>query len=845
MFLKSLWLLLFLFIGSACFGQSLLSTPYQPSEKKGKLKSFFKDIKQKTGAVISFSEATVNIKKIAVLNGDEKTIGDVLRTILRDQPVKLEESGEKILIVKDEAPSANLAREVTISGFIKDSSSKEILIGASVYIPALGIGTTTNHFGFYSLTIPSGQHNVTISYVGYRPQILKLGGQSLKYDILLVNDTKMEEVRVTEKVAPAIDHTSLKLEDITYYTSLLGNNDVLKALQHLPGVQSTADGSSNIIVRGGDPGQNLNLLDGVALYYTDHFYGVTSIYNTDALKAIDFYSGSFPSRYGGRLSSITDVNTKDGDMEKVRGVVNIGLLNGSLSLETPIIKDKASAIITARRSWMDLIWRPFDNTIGVNFYDVNAKANYIVDRNNRLYLSVYNGRDMFRVTDNSTQMRTLWGNSFAALKWTRVLGSKLFLNTSATYSAFRYELKDVVSNQGQDTIESTELFKGVSTIKEFTFRSQLYYYFNSRHKIELGIRYSDGLFSPGAVSFEGGLSSNLRVGSAAEEFQSNEAVVYAEDEWKILPQLKLRAGVHWANWLSDDFNYSSIQPRLFISYAPKATLTIYGSASRMAQFLHLLSNNTSGFPTDFWLPSTANIKPETSLLGNLGFKADAKALTYGLELYYKHQENLLAYKGGQNIFDNAQYWEDKLTQGKGWSYGAELSARRQAGRYTASLAYTLSWSFRQYEQLNYGRAFPYRYDRRHNLHIDGSFRYSKGITISGGWTYMSGEAITLPDQVYPDFDNNLLNNPVNYNYTYNYTGWNNFRLPAIHRLDLAVNFYKKKKRYERTITAGIYNAYGRKNLIGTALVQDEQGAFELQGYSIARFIPTLSYRLQF
>jgi outer membrane receptor for ferrienterochelin and colicin len=845
-----LFLIAFLF-HYCCVAQQPLSRPYTPGFTKGKISTFIKDIREKTGVEVSYSEATIHPRKTVRLKGPEHTIEEVLRTILQEFAVTLKASGNKILIVPIEEHATQPAMtSMTLSGFIKDSASKEVLLGASVYIPATTAGVAANLFGFYSLTVPAGQHKAIVSYVGYKPKVVLFSPGHTQQDILLSQDLDIEEISVTDKAPPPSDHSQFKPSDITYYTSLLGDNDILKALQHLPGVQSAADGTTNLIVRGGDPGQNLNLLDGVPLYYTDHFYGISSIYNTDALKTVDFYSGAFPARYGGRLSSIIDVNTKDGDMERWGGVAKVGLLNGSLNLNGPIVKDKASAVITARRSWMDLIWRPFDNTVGVNFYDINAKINYIINPDNRIFLSVYNGQDRFRVRDDETDFSAFWGNTFAALKWNSVLSPKVFLNSSATYSTYRFRLNDGFYIPLPDSAHSMGLakYKGVTSVHEKTLRSQLYYYAGSNHKIEAGFKYANSFFDPADVTFADGTSGQPNYAAPADGFYSNEALLYAEDEWKVSEQLKIRAGLHWANWFSEDFNYSSLQPRLFFNYKPAQQISIYASFTRMAQFLHMLSNNTSGFPTDFWLPSTAAIKPETSWLGNAGIQVTqpAKGLNYGVGLYYKHQQNLITYRGNKNIFEDPSQWEDRLTQGKGWSYGAELMLRKESERMTATLAYTLSWSYRRFDQINYGEVFPYRFDRRHNLHIDGLYQLGKKINITAGWTYMSGEAITLPDQAYPDFDNNILNNYSNYGYTFNHTSWNSYRLPAIHRLDLAISFTRKKKeRYERTITLGIYNAYGRRNLVGTALTQDDNGAFQLEGYSIGRFIPTISYRLQF
>ncbi len=843
------WLLLVVIVllGAARLsGQGLLKTAYHPRFNKGTIRAFIKDIERQTQISVSFSESSVNVRKKAQLAGNEQTIQDVLNRILAGIAVKIVEGSDKILIVPaaESSGSPIPSGTITVNGYVKDSSTREVLIGAVVYIPALNTGTTTNSYGFYSLTMPAARYNLVAGYTGYRQELISISEPVNKHiDILLSSGSQLEQVKVTAEKQQSADHVHLTALDVNKYAALLGEPDLMRSLQHMAGVQSAQDGSTSLLVRGGDPGENLNLLDGVPLYYTDHFFGILSIYNTDALKTVDFYKGAFPARYGGRLSSVIDINTRDGNMERLGGQFNLGLLNGSLSLEGPIVKEKASFAITARRSWIDLIWRPVTNTVKVDFYDVNAKANYIVNKSNRLYISVYNGGDQFAIKEDATDLLARWTNTFIAAKWTTILSPKIFINTTATYSRFKFQLHDQLYSNAPDSAGVYSLYTGTSAVSESSIKLQAYWYPSPRHHIEFGVRYANSTFDPASVVYENKPTTDI----AAERFNTDEVVLYAEDEIKSGTKWTFRPGLHWATWFSQGFTYASFQPRLFIAYRPSAVGTIYASVTQMAQFLHLLTNNTSGFPTDFWLPSTGRLKPESSTLASLGYTGKLKTgTTYTAEVYYKQQDGLLAYSGGRNVFSNSLRWEDRLVQGRGWGYGLELSARKKINNLVLSAAYTLSWSWRQYDRLNGGERFPCRYDRRHNLKLDANYALSKGVNTSLNWTYMSGEAITLPDQVYPDFDNNLLNSYANAGFSYNYNQWNNYRLPAIHRLDVSVNFVKKKgKYYERIWTLGLYNAYGRRNLVGVNFGQDENGNYRLEGTSIARFIPAISYRLKF
>lgn len=835
--------------------EELLSRPYKPAFSEAQVKAFLDDIEKQTGIPISYSSSAVNSAAAAHITGKENTIGEVLEAVLAGQQISIVARRNKILIVPDEKnKKPGKQRLVTINGYVKETGSMEVLIGAVVLIPELKTGTVTNNYGYYSLSVPEGDYTIFTSYIGYKADTFNISlEENNRRDILLSLQNTLTEVTITSTTREkSKNHVHLNYEDIIERPKLLGENDLMRALQNYAGVSTAMEGSNKVLVRGGDPGQNLNLLDGVPLYYIDHFFGLTSIFNGEAIKSVDFYKGAFPARYGGRLSSVIDISSKDGDMEQWGGQFTMGLVKGSVNIEGPIIKNKSSIMISCRRTWLDALWRFSGNedarNTKVDFYDINVKANYILDENNRLYISVYNGRDQIGVRLDGDELGGRWGNAVGSAKWNRIVSPKVFLNTMLTYSRFKFFLQEKTENFYGDSLGKGTDYKGTSTIDDIAFNSQVTLYPNTSHKIDAGIHYSYAYFVP--VALQTFLPQiGVGINSITDRFYSNELTLFAEDEIKLSNRWTISPGVHFANWFSRRFNYSSLQPRIHTSYKLGGSHVLYASFAEMAQFLHPISNTTIGLPIDFWLPSTSHIRPEESYTTSLGYNGGAgKNFNYTIELYYKDIRNVTTYGMGKNLFDNTRNWEDNIIQGDGWSYGMESSLNAKAGDFAFRLAYTLSSTWRRFATLNGGKPFPYRYDRRHNLKAAVIYKPSRKFEASANWTYMTGEAITLPDQIYPDLDQNLLVRRGNYyssDYTFNYAAWNDYRLPPIHRLDIAMNFNKViGRRLERTWSLGVYNAYMRRNVMFVTLVNDIDG-FRLNGLSILQFIPYVSYQLRF
>ncbi len=831
---------------------SLLALPYSIAPGSATIKSVLDEISKKTGVLFSYSSRYVDVDRRVRISDTAHTIGGLLHELFWDKQLSFREQDNKILIINSEATSAEVAiQQITIHGFVKEADSKEALVGAAVYVPGSGIGTVTNNYGYYSLAIPQ-MCEVMCSYIGFvSVGYLAASSQDIRHDILMQPAGILKEMQVVSSKGQLTGYHHIVQSDLKSRAVLLGDNDVIRTVQNLPGVQTGSGAGNLIMVRGGEPGQNLHLLDGVPLYNVDHFYGLTSVYNSDAIKSVDVYKGAFPARYGGRVSSVIDVASKDGNMQRWGGQFSMGLIKSTINVEGPLIKDKASIIVSGRRTWIDALWRPFTNDLKLNFYDIYVKANYIVDKNNRLYVSMYNGQDRLGLSSENSASRNQWGNTTVSSRWNRIVNAHLYMNTTLTYSTFNYVLHDQRQLITNGQVSVSDGYKGSSTISDVALRVQLNLKAGNLHSFEFGGQVANAFFNPAQVDYFSQPASGS--GSLPQSSRSNELVFFVEDQIRLGKRVKLIPGIYSANWLSKQFDYSSIQPRLRTEVAVSCTSILYASYAGMAQFLHLISNNTYGIPTDFWIPSTATIEPEESSIGNLGFRHSGnKGLYINVEGYYKDMRNVTTYDQGKNLFDNSVAWDKKIIQGRGYSYGSEVLLRKQIGSFNVSSAYTLSWTWRQFAQLNDGKIFPFRYDRRHNYKLAILYQPNPRFEATANWVYMSGEAITLPDQIYQDFDKNLLINPISTtisssDYTYNYATWNNYRLPAIHRLDLGFSFIKQKKRFERTWSLGVFNAYARKNIMFVELTSVYTGTssqYKLRGTSILQFVPYVSFKLK-
>lgn len=733
----------------------------------------------------------------------------------------------------------------TISGYIEDAKTGEALINANVYDSKTYQGTITNVYGFFSLTLPEGEINLTISYVGYQIVEKKIElNKNQTLNLQLDPNIELEEVNVygqsaIEKVrSTQMSTVEVPMKEVKNLPVLLGEVDILKTIQLLPGVQSGNEGTSGIYVRGGAPDQNLILLDGVPVYNVNHLFGFFSVFNADAINNISLVKGGFPARYGGRLSSVIDIRMKEGNMKEFKGTGSVGIISSKLSLEGPIIKDKTSFIVSGRRTYIDILMMPItkslteDVTAGYYFYDLNAKINHKFSDRSRLYLSAYNGRDKAytKFSEDDTYMDEYyeykikfnlgWGNITSALRWNYLINDKLFSNTTITYSKYKFFTNfeyDESSNIDQEVTNSNWFYEYFSGIDDIAGKVDFDYFPNTNHAIKFGASNTYHTFRPGVNVFEVENDNAFDIDTTFgnKNIYGNEFCTYFEDDIRITPLLKANLGLHFSTFNVENKNYYSLQPRISARYMLNEKMSVKASYASMTQYILLLSSSTIGLPTDLWLPATKNVKPQKSEQVAVGTSYALNNIwNISLEGYYKNMKNLIEYKPGETFFGADKDWETMIDIGEGTSYGAEFFVQKNVGDLTGWFGYTLSWTNRKgFDEINDGKEYSYRYDRRHDIGIALTYKLSEKIDFSTAWVYGTGNAVTLGLEKYPSvigIQNGAGMFDDYYNIEY-YEERNGYRMAAYHRLDFAVNFHREKLWWDRTITLGVYNAYSRNN----------------------------------
>ncbi len=769
-----------------------------------------------------------------------------------------------------------IAQKVTVSGYVEDGSSKERLIGVNVYMEGTLYGTSTNTYGFYSLTVPAGEYSIQASYIGYSGSSQKF---SLTRDTVIdfsisesVNKLNEVVVLAEEIAAQRVEMSTVTLSprDIKNIPAMLGEVDIIKALQLLPGVQSGGEGTTGFYVRGGSPDQNLILLDGVPVYNASHLFGFFSVFNADAIKNVKLTKGGFPARHGGRLSSVLEIDLKEGNMKKFQGEGSIGLISSKLTLEGPLVKDKTSFMLSGRRTYYDILTAPIiksqtngETKAGYYFYDFNAKVNHIFSRKDRLYISYYGGNDKFYVeneeedTDyfsgNKTKYKDgsqlKWGNHTGSVRWNHLFSDKLFGNLTATYTQYKFSIgfDDYYKETtpfGQVTEESNA-FEYFSFIRDYGLRYDMDYSLSAKHTLRFGGSYTYHTFKPGVAQFSEQYS-NISIDSVlnlSEPIFANDLYAYVEDDWRINQRWRMNYGLHYSYYFTNEANYNSLQPRVSARYLINDTWSIKGSFATMTQYIHLLSNSGIGLPTDLWVSSTDIVKPQQSQQVAFGTSKNIKGRMYefSFETYYKAMQNLIEYKEGASFISNTD-WENTVeTDGKGEAYGFEFLIRKNEGKTTGWIGYTLAWTNRTFDNLNEGKTYSYKYDRRHDLSVVVNHKFNDRIDIGATWVYGSGNTFTAPQANFY-----LTNGHGSSTYTA-YSDRNSLRLPAYHRLDLGVNFRKKKKWGERAWNVSIYNVYNRKNPY-YLYVSNENGLNNdkvVKQVSLFPIIPSVSYIFSF
>jgi hypothetical protein len=763
----------------------------------------------------------------------------------------------------------------TLSGYVKDASSGESLPGATVGLLELKKGVNANNYGFYSISVPKGNYQVKVSYLGYETQLISINldkNTQLNIELLPKNMTSKEivikDVRKDENVkSTEMGMHQLSMEAVKKLPVIMGEVDVLKSLQLLPGVSSAGEGQSGFYVRGGGPDQNLILLDEAVVYNTGHLFGFFSVFNGDAIKNVTLIKGTAPANYGGRLSSVVDVSMKEGNNKKYQVEGGIGLIASRLSIQGPILKNKASFMVSARRTYIDALVKPFvkkESTLsgsGYYFYDLNAKVNYILSKKDRLYASGYFGKDVFtfKNKERTFNIKVPWGNSTATLRWNHEFSNKLFMNTTLTYNDYQFTF----NAEQQDF--NIQLYSG---IRDWSGKVDLDYYSKFNHNFKFGGIYTWHTFTPSTVGGSAG-GTELSPDQSFRKY-AHEIGIYALDEFDLGERFKINAGIRYTQFMQAgpytrytfDLNdkktdsisygageiaksYGGFEPRLNIRFTIDKTSSIKAGVAKTYQYLHLVTNNGSTLPTDIWSPSTYFVRPQEAWQYSIGYFKnflDNKVET-SVEVYYKDMKNLLEYREGY-VPSSLRDIDYDFVFGRGYAYGAEFFVNKTKGRWTGWISYTLAWTRRIFKDLNNGLEYPAKFDQRHNISITSTYELNKKWTLSGVFVFGSGNRISLPTELYV-IDNGLYQN---------YDQLNNYSLPPYHRLDLAAIYVPKpdsKKKWKGSWTFSIYNVYSRQNPYLVYL--DTQGGLNTQNgvelkvkqVSIFPILPSITYNFKF
>ncbi len=778
---------------------------------------------------------------------------------------------------------AQAQQKFTINGYIRDADTGEDLIAASVVETKLKLGAVSNTYGFYSLTLDKGIHKVKFSYVGYADQMLDVNlTKDQVLDIKLKSTNSLNEVEIVATKAEKLEEKTqmsridVPIETIKRIPALLGEVDVLKAIQLLPGVQSGGEGQNGLYVRGGSPDQNLILLDGVPVYNASHILGFFSVFNADAIKNVSLVKGGFPARYGGRLSSVIDISMKEGNNQKFQCEGSIGLISSKLSVQGPIIKDKTSFILSARRTYLDVLVKPFLSavqagksstaTIKAYFYDFNGKINHKIDKDNRLFFSVYTGKDVLGLGLKDSRANTTdylkinagtgYGNVTSALRWNKQVNPKLFSNTTLTYSQYGFNTNAGIEQKEDNKLLSfSSLYK--SGIKDVAIRYDVDYVPDPNNYIRTGLSFVNHSYNPGAIQQKIKIEDvNLDTILGSKKTTGQEIDFYVEDDLRIGP-FKANLGLHATGFNTGKKFYPSIQPRIGLNYLMSNSIALKASFATMSQFINLLTNESLSLPTDLWVPSTDRIKPQNSWQAAIGVaKTFKEEYEISIEGYYKKMNNVLSYKPGADFLGVTNDWQDKVLQGKGEAYGAEFFIQKKAGKFNGWIGYTLSWNYRQFDGINGGKVYPFKYDRRHDIDVVLNYDFSPKWSISGAWVYGTGNAITIPTKSYQLPYSNFSGFGNDDNAPYFGTvdqgsSKNAYRMSNYHRFDVNLEYHKKHRRnWESTLSFGAYNVYNRKNPYFVYLSEDfTNGQASKKVYkqvSLFGFIiPSISYGFKF
>ncbi len=899
--LAGLLMLIFLSLSAQQDDRAIFSMPRMTAS----LSDALVELSERSGVNIFFSNELVKGLD-ANLEAGTYSFEEALLSLLYGRQIKYKKINGYFVLYKSVLP----VQKFTISGYLEDATSGERLEYATIHDYVTAVGTETNSYGFYSLSLPAGDVDLTYRYLGYEQQIVRLSlVRDTQINMALLPSNLIPEVivKAREVINPIEDfrfgQKQVQVRDLARLPALGGELDLYRYVEMEPGIQTGTDGVGGVHVRGGSNDQNLILMDGVPIYNPAHLLGIFSVFNPDMIRQAEIHKANFPARYGGRLSSVMDIKTREGNTQQFSGRVKVGLASANAVVEGPLFSGKSSFIVAGRWFLPSLFFRDisarykktieYEGDTYLNFHDLNVKWNWQVGPRDRIYLSYYQGRDLYEdfTISNTNQTSEIlidgeptsvgirteqqfekninWGNRIAAIRWNHQFSDKIFLNHNLFFS--RYVLQSFEKNSFEQRIgepldemrEGFDVQEFTSSIEDIGYRLQIDMIPSLAHFIRVGGYVTSHTFLPKSITFneeskiddfyiEEGLLENTLFSEF--EIDATEWGLFIEDDWKIVPDhLLLNAGMHLGGFWVKGKSYVYPQFRALLNYMPSSVFSVQAGISQMTQFLHLLTNSGIGLPTDLWVPATDQVEPQSSLQASIGFRyRPVKQLSFELEAYTKNLRRLIAFQEGASflvpagplatsILDAAN-WEDKITTGSGISRGIEAMATFQGRKLFARAAYAFSDAERTFPEINFGESFPYRYNRRHSLSLQASVQLGRKLSLKTNWVYGTGNHITLaeskfshPGDIFPEVG-------------ITFGSRNGYLLPSYHRLDLGAELQlgSGNKIWNHAIYLDIYNVYNRENPFYISLVENAvEGTFSFKQFSVFRILPSIGYAIRF
>ncbi len=857
-------------------------------------------LEDKSGISIVYSSRLKGLKNKVSKSYKNQMVKDVLKDILSENGLGYKVIGGKVVIYDMKSNK----KKVTISGYVYDSETGEVLIGCNVYDQATLRGTATNQYGFFSLTFPSDgiKRIIVFSFMGYEEREVTIGEENISINIRMksvqynLNEIKIVAGKEVEKEVvkqTKMSVATMKSAEIKAIPAIAGETDLLKAITMLPGIKQGVDGSSGFYVRGGGPDQNLILLDGVPIYNPYHLWGFLSSFNADAINHVEITKGAFPARYGGRISSVLDITMNEGNNQRWKTDFTVGLLSAKGAVSGPLVKDKSSIMITARRTYADLFIVPirrakrsysdYKITQGYNFTDLNVKLNYRFSKRDRLYFSGFASRDKYYNKEIHLQkyedtgfndeinQGEGWGNLITAFRWNHLFNPKIFVNTTAYFSSYRYYTKNLSerkSDRPDEIGEKKNAAEYFSNITDFSLKQDYEFFPTDRHDIRFGLEGIYHKFKPGINTYYSETdNSTVENKSDNNEIPATELSAYIEDDFDVNQWFGVNGGIRFSSFFVQGTGYYSAEPRLNIRIGFSDHFSVKAGYAMMTQYLHLLTSSGLVQSSDLWVPVTKNIKPQRAHQFSAGIAAySGRGYQLEVEGYYKIMHHVIEYKNGADFLNEDSNWENKVTMGEGDAYGFEFFLKKTRGRLTGWIGYTLSWSNRHFEDLNFGKVFPFRYDRRHDVSVTGTYKINKKWSVNASWIFYTGNAVTMPTSSYitPNFDGTLQGeyhfpapntiiggNIVTSGVLESAPYRNNYRLDSYHRLDITGSYTKQKDWGFWQLIFGVTNLYNRMNP-SYFFSSDEyrnyyskQPAVVYYKRTLFPFMPVLSFRIAF